>query len=167
MKAGQKILPMESAKTYLILLFFIIPGMTGLIAQTTNDQGHLIGAYKSPDYSFFQKLFYNIFQRTSFAVGTTLELRQDSGFYKKTCGNIITGDWKVKADTLLLFYNTNRWRNDSLHQYGYNGEWPQIPSKPEKYIIEGEMLRQRYPIEYNGRKERAVLDLEKVINEKR
>ena len=128
-----------------------------LAAQDSHSLEELTGTYQSPNYSIFDKVYYNLLQRTSFAVGTTLELKEDSSFHLTTCGNIITGNWSVNADTLLLHATTNRWRNDSLQQHGFNGEWPRLGSQPEKYLIDGKMLRQRYRIE-----DRVIFDLEKV-----
>ena len=68
-----------------------------------------------------------------FFVGSELILNPDSTFTYKTCGNIITGNWKCNHDSLLLLAKTNRWRSDSLNKFGYQGKWPKVPVKP--YIL--------------------------------
>lgn len=65
-----------------------------------------------------------------FFVGSELSLNPDSTFTYKTCGNIMTGLWRYYNDSLLLIANTNRWRSDSLNRYGYQGQWPKVPTKP-------------------------------------
>ena len=65
-----------------------------------------------------------------FFVGSELILNPDSTFTYKTCGNIMTGNWKCNTDSLLLLAKTNRWRSDSLNKYGYQGKWPKVPVKP-------------------------------------
>ena len=65
-----------------------------------------------------------------FFVGSELILNPDSTFKYKTCGNLMTGYWKCKNDSLLLLAKTNRWRSDSLNKYGYHGKWPKVPANP-------------------------------------
>lgn len=65
-----------------------------------------------------------------FFAGSELILNADSSFTHKSCGNIMTGNWTYKNDTLLLIVKTNRWRSDSLNKFGYQGKWPEIPEQP-------------------------------------
>jgi hypothetical protein len=146
----------------LVLLLGLLFSFSYTQAQKPHQFNQLAGTYESPDYSFFEKVYYTFLNPTFIFAGTTLELEDDSSFHKTTCGIITTGDWSIEADTLLLHIKTNRWRNDSLHQHGFNGEWPKLPSHPEKYIIDGKMLRQRHTIKHEGREKRAIFDLERV-----
>ena len=54
-------------------------------------------------------------------------LKKDSTYIYYTCGNINTGNWYCKGDSLFLIVKTNRFRNDSLHEFGYEGAWPEVP----------------------------------------
>ena len=88
-----------------------------------SNQTQLIGTYKSDDLNYFEKTWkYFIQGYTSFAIGTELEIKNDSLFDLTTCANIITGKWFYLNDSLYLVYETNKWRNDSLQKYGYEGK---------------------------------------------
>jgi hypothetical protein len=76
----------------------------------------------------------------NFSLGSKMLLSKDSTFQYITCGNIITGTWRSKLDTLYAEIRTNRWRNDSLNKYGWDGVWPSIPDKPLKFVIDGDCL---------------------------
>ena len=147
-------------RTYIVLFFGFLQ-ITAITAQESHSMDELAGTYKNPDYSFFEKVYYNLFQRTSFIGKTTLELKKDSSFLFMNC-YIGTGDWSVKGDSLILQYMTMNWRNDSARIHGYNGFWPSPPSYPIKYKIDGDMLRLRTTLKIEDRKLRGIEDLERV-----
>jgi hypothetical protein len=70
-----------------------------------------------------------------FSIGSELRINVNSTFLYTTCGNIISGTWTASRDSLFLHAKTNRWRNDSLNQHGFNGEWPKVPDKPIGFKI--------------------------------
>jgi len=111
----------------------------------------MIGCTKSPQlrtgtYSFVElsKLELGYLYITqginNYSVGSKMILSRDSTFQYITCGNIITGTWRSQVDTLYIKIRTNRWRNDSLNKYGWDGVWPSIPEKPLKFTIDGDCL---------------------------
>jgi hypothetical protein len=57
---------------------------------------------------------------------TVIKLNNNNTFRYTTCGNIILGTWKEKNDSLFLYVESNRFRNDSLQKVGLNGTWPVI-----------------------------------------
>ena len=102
-----------------------------IILLSCSKQIQLIGTYKSESPSYIKKIWkYYTQGYTSYAIGAEIILKKDSIFDLITCANIINGKWYCMKDSLYLVYETNRWRNDSLQKYGYEGKWPQIPQKP-------------------------------------
>lgn len=83
----------------------------------------------------------------SIIVGQVLVILPDSTYYLKTCGSHIAGKWKIKeGDTLLLFCERIRLRNDSLNKI----EKPTCGTEPMKYFIKhGELESWFY---YEGEK---------------
>ena len=87
----------------------------------------------------------------NYYVGSELILKKDSSYKYITCGNILTGSWRCFKDSLLLKVTNNRWRIDSLNNFGFNGTWPRIPTKPLGFKIENNYL-ERIHILKNGKK---------------
>lgn len=75
--------------------------------------------YKSEEIGQFGKLV-RFFIEYNYVTGSDLYLKKDSSFTYRTCSRIMEGEWNVKNDVLLLFVETNRWRNDSLNEYRFN-----------------------------------------------
>lgn len=73
--------------------------------------------------------------------GITLDLSADSTFLLLTCANKFTGTYTVQGDSLYLNCETNVWRNDSLQEFGYEGTWPEVPTKPMRFLVVGDELR--------------------------
>lgn len=90
---------------FLYFLFFCI-------SCNTIQKQKIIGEYESKKPSI---LFQIKYKYTNRAVGSRLVLNIDNSFEKKTCGNLIKGKWRVKADTLLLFYEENKFVIDSFN----------------------------------------------------
>ena len=80
----------------------------------------LQGKYESKEYSKLDMLSKH-FLGYAVAMGSSLKLNKDSSFTFQTCGNDLTGNWLVSNDSLILNYNSNRWRNDSLNKNGFEG----------------------------------------------
>lgn len=119
---------------YLIVLLVIILGC--------KDQSDVkIGNYKFVKPSYVQ-LGYLYLTRgvNSCFIGSDIVLNKDSTFIYKTCGNIMTGKWTNRSDSLFLEVTTNRWRIDSLNKFGFNGTWPKIPSKPIGFQVSNDYL---------------------------
>lgn len=109
----------------------------------------ITGVYQSKtykQYSFRERVSMYL-KKESIIVGQVLVLQPDSTYYLKTCGSHIAGKWKVKdGDTLLLFCERNRLRNDSLNKI----EKPTCQTEPRKYrLINGELQSWFY---YEGEK---------------
>ena len=95
------------------------------------------GEYKSykPSlpYLYYQYIFNGIRSHT---IGSDLLLKNDSTFIYSTCGNIMTGTWINKSDSLLLSFTSNKFKNDSLNKNGLNGIFPKVPNKPTILFID-------------------------------
>jgi|GEM_PF-1229402 len=98
-----------------------------LLASCTSQKNELSGTYQSVDPNPIKKAWKYVFEGyDGFLTGTKLELKPDSSFQMVTCANILTGKWSHTGDSLHLTYQTNRWRNDSLQEFGLDGQWPQL-----------------------------------------
>jgi len=101
----------------------------------------LVGTYQSERPNLLKMAWKYVVQGYDhFFVGSELHLKRDSSFRMITCGNIMTGNWYAESDTLYLKHETNRWRDDSLHQHGFNGEWPESVKYTEKVIYNDDKL---------------------------
>ncbi len=101
----------------------------------------LVGTYQSERPNLLKMTWkYVVEGYDHFFVGSELTLKRDSSFQMVTCGNIMTGKWYAENDTLYLKHETNRWRNDSLHQHGFNGEWPKSVKFTQKVTYNEEKL---------------------------
>ncbi|MFY0643659.1 MAG: hypothetical protein JXR19_04265 [Bacteroidia bacterium] len=137
--------------------FSLIPLLLILSTCTEKD---IIGTYKSKEYSNL-KIMWMYHNKTLVPSGTTLVVNQDSTYIYESCGNIITGHWKVIDDSLNLFAVTNRWRSDSLNKNGFDGRHPQVGNKPSKYGIGKNYLRQSWHQEVEGKEFKMVVKLVK------
>src|SRR5688572_12858034 len=97
---------------YLVKLAFV----TLLFASCSKDED-LIGTYETDRYNKVEMVSKNIFQKTSFSAGNTIELNEDSSFIYKTCGNVMEGYWSIISDSLILDIQSNKWRADSLQEH--------------------------------------------------
>jgi hypothetical protein len=98
----------------------------------------LVGTYKARPTTAPERNVRYVFQGFSrFSVGRELALYRDATFRLTSCGNIATGRWYQRHDSLFLAYETNVWRNDSLEKHGLNGQWPPLPPEPVVLRIKG------------------------------
>ena len=81
-------------------------------------QKNFTGYYKCAPLTFKNKLINSFRLINNITVGSKLYLDKDSSFKYITCGNILTGDWAIQNDSLLLKFKTNVFRNDSLVKSG-------------------------------------------------
>jgi hypothetical protein len=123
-------------KTWIILILLIF-------TSCNRDNKIIIGKYKFIETSKIERMWLYLTSGINhFFVGCEIELNNDSSYVYKTCGNIIKGNWKVSNDSLFCFIKSNRWRNDSLDKFGFNGKWPKISDKPTIFKIDGKYLKQ-------------------------
>jgi len=78
----------------------------------------IIGHYESYQIGKLETIKHvvkNGFKKIYFSAGITLDIKADSTFTYATCGNILTGRWRVEKDSIILHEKTNRFRLDSLN----------------------------------------------------
>lgn len=114
-----------------------------LLLVSCSREDDLIGKYEADRYHFLEMAPRSIFQKTGFAAGCTLELKEDSSFVYKTCGNVMEGYWSTKEDSLILDIDSNKWRTDSLQEHGYFGRWPKS-CLSKTFSIDGQHLIHLY-----------------------
>lgn len=91
---------------------------------------------------------------TRAAVGTELILYPDSTYLQTTCGNISSGSWYTRSDSLFLTQKSNQWRNDSLRR---NSDPPAVYEKPYGFKISKDALEALW-IRDNGNKSVTKLE---------
>ena len=64
-----------------------------------------------------------------YVVKTELIINKDSTFKFSTCSSVTKGNWALSKDSLILHVKECQWNKDSLNKVGYNGSWPNLPSK--------------------------------------
>jgi len=118
----------------LVLFVFLLTGCK-------NDHHIKIGPYKSVRFNKIELGFLYIFKGiNAYFVGSEIDLSMDSSFVYTTCGNIMSGSYCIKNDSLFLNVKSNRFRIDSLNIKGFNGHYPTIPTKSIKFKIEDDCL---------------------------
>lgn len=122
----------------------------------------LSGKYESKNYGWIEWKYLTLGKSCSRTVGTTLSLEIDSSFNMVTCGNVIIGNWTFDDDSVYLHVKKNAWRNDSLQEFGFNGTWPKVNTKPITFSIHGNELRKYSYSERNGRKHTTFQHLTKT-----
>jgi hypothetical protein len=96
-------------------------------------------------------------------MGSSLKLNKDSSFTFQTCGNDLTGNWLVSNDSLILNYNSNRWRNDSLNKNGFEGM--QLSQQGTvKFKVKNSGLIRTIPA--RNQNDREIRIFEKLVKEK-
>ena len=93
-------------------------------------------------------------------VGIELNIKPDSTFLYKTCGNIMSGKWKIKQDSLLLVVQTNISKKDSIHYV------PPYKNRTFKIKHNGQLLRIWKDTKGYGSVEKLVKRDEKFKNQK-
>ncbi|MCF8370322.1 MAG: hypothetical protein K9H64_01785 [Bacteroidales bacterium] len=118
-------------------LIIIFVGM--IIFSACAKQVEVVGTYHSAKPGYFTYHRYKLKGYRYFS-GLELVIKDDSTFQMTTCGNIMAGNWFCKDDSLYIITKTNRWRNDSLQENGFNGTWPEILDRPFAMKIENGYL---------------------------
>ena len=129
-----------------------------------SEPSNIVGSYEIETKSYAYKLWKNLEEPTSFTVGSELLVRSDSSFTLKTCGNIISGKWRLAQDTLFLKPLTSRWRSDSLHKFGLNGKAPKVYEGEYKFKITntGKLFEEVRHTRKTGKKVRRLAIFEKL-----
>jgi hypothetical protein len=116
--------------------FFLI--IISVLISCQSYKKSIIGTYTSKKKTKLDRLFDSY---DYWAIGSTLQLKKDSTFYMKNCGNILEGKWKKKNDSLLLFISSNKYVIDSLNEIPEWKEQLKINNdKPLFYIIKNKIL---------------------------
>lgn len=102
-------------------------------------QQSIVGSYKSKEYNFIENAIKQ-FKNEPYTKGSKLHIKKDSTYTQITCGNTVTGTWRIAGDILLLKSITNRFNNDSLNRYGLNGKQPKVGTGQDSIKIEGNKL---------------------------
>jgi len=92
-------------------------------ASCKDENENIIGKYETANYSKIERYIKAINYR-GVSMGCSLELKSDSTFVYQTCGIISSGNWQKERDSIILREEIIRWRNDSLNEFGFNGEHP-------------------------------------------
>ena len=92
----------------IVVLFWICS------CKSTMENGRLeLGKYKSKSFNKIELTIKRGFKNEITSTGLELYLKEDSSFVFKTCGNIITGYFKFKTDTLILLCLKNTFLVDT------------------------------------------------------
>ena len=103
----------ESMKSFFLMV------LISTCVVSLNAQNSIIGDYETCEASAMETLIMVAKGANGFVQGSTLSLKKDGSYKMMTCGNIITGRWKVNGKKIVLTALNSRWRNDSLHaKYG-------------------------------------------------
>lgn len=146
---------MKSLYCLLALCLFFSTGR-GQVMENLSGRYHSSEISKIPENPL---VIY--FLGTTEISGTDLVLKENGNYTYRNCSLIVHGNWKAKNDTLWLFAETNRWRNDSLNQYGFNGKHPQILKKIVTFEIKDGILERKFPVKFNEREMTAIETLVK------
>lgn len=70
----------------------------------------------------------------------SLQIKEDSTYKVINCGNVITGNWVFRTDSLILYCKDNRFINDSLNRF----RTLSCGSQPVRYFINrnGELIHE-------------------------
>lgn len=132
---------MRNFKTFFLFCFLF--STIALFAQQSPENGLKIGIYSSYHFTQIERITLFTFKHINyFTNGSELELKDNSTYRFTTCGNIILGTWKEKNDSLFLYVESNRFRNDSIQKVGLNGTWPVISDQPIIFKIKNNKLIQ-------------------------
>ena len=136
---------------FIIYLVLLISLLTSCITYKKS----VLGEYKSEKFGKLYSSFLRM-NHTAVISGTSLFLAQDSTFIENNCGNIMKGKFKVFNDSLYLFCQQNRYKNDSINSIKkldcYN--------KPMVFSISGNKLTSSIILKEDDRK--ALIYLVKV-----
>lgn len=111
-----------------------------ILVSSCTSYTELVGKYESTGQYGVRSLWNRYVKKQISSSGSSIDLNTDSTFKHTTCGNILTGKWCVKEDTLLLFCESNKYAIDSFNQYGFNGKFMECSEKPDRYLVNGSRL---------------------------
>jgi hypothetical protein len=97
----------------------------------------------------------------SYAGGIKLNLKANGTFRYQGC-TVLTGNWGTKNDSLFLYADSHKWRNDSLNQVGYYGKFLEVPEEPLKFQITKKGFRNNRLFDYKGESYNAINKLVRV-----
>ena len=129
-------------KTGAILIIVLIYSCA---VRNTNQ---IIGHYKSQKSTNRIKATLDYYLSGKIYVLDSLSINKDSTFRYKISGNTMTGNWKTKNDSLVLFIKTNRFNIDSLN---YSKRYPKDTvtfKKPMSFKILNSKLRTEATIKH-------------------
>ena len=92
---------------------FLILSMSGCTKQVS-----VPGQYEVEAKTIDDRLFLSQMRSEGRVIGSKLNLNADSTFFYLTCGNQMTGHWKNRQDSILLYVVTNSYRTDSMRSAG-------------------------------------------------
>ena len=125
---------MRNLKTLLLFCFLFL--LCTIFGQQSLQKSIKIGTYSSYHFTLIERISLFTFKHINyFTNGAEIKLNNNNTFRYTTCGNIILGTWKEKNDSLFLYVESNRFRNDSLQKVGLNGTWPVITEEPIAFKI--------------------------------
>lgn len=120
------------------------------------EKNEIVGIYSS-NSSTLHSLVGSI-NNEIYTVGTSLNIKKDSTFIKKTCANIIEGKWEIKKDSLLLYCKTNKYIIDSLNNIPEWKDKLKVNSeKPEVFLKKGNVLKANHLV-YDNNKESVIIE---------
>lgn len=116
-----------------------------------------LGTYRSESFNKLELTFKRFFYDEIPSIGQELSLHGDSTFVLNTCGNVISGKFKVKPDTLILLCVKNVSVKDTTKPIFYTP-----PTELSYYIVDNNTLY-RYDIgKVNNKNVKLSDNLERV-----
>ncbi len=89
-------------KRFFIFSLVILTVILLFNCHNKNDSNQTFsGIYRSKTYGFFDRLMFQLSNKAG-SINAQLHLHSDSTFYETTCGNRISGTWKIRNDSLIL-----------------------------------------------------------------
>lgn len=98
-----------------------------------------MGNYASYRHSYLSNCL-DYFQNNSYTKGESIEINSDSTFVYKNCSMIMNGNWKVKNDSLLLYFSKKTFIIDSLNYSEKYKYATRTSSEPLVFIIKNSSL---------------------------
>lgn len=86
----------------------------------------------------------------SYSVGTKMTFNKDSTFVYETCAMRLRGNWTVKGDTLLMYYNDRKFKIEEFNSDPQYANAIRISPVPDKIIINGNRLTQKRIAKHSG-----------------
>ena len=140
---------------------FAILALVVIFSSCKSSIPDLTGEYKNKDWTKMEMFTRSYLGGQALVVGSSLELNADRSFEYQTCGNIMTGTWSVKKDSLMLNIKTNRFQIDSLNEVGFEGR--KLVQEGEGYfLIRGNDLVRKEDARFDDETMKSFVKLVKV-----